>query len=101
MIDVPFPKKKPSHALKGSRIVPPFFSGELQVLGMLRVIILMMAVLLRGLTCIPNKFAYPVGSMGTIVCLPIWMVTVFFMVNVAKYTSPMDPMGIVDPPIKN
>ena len=103
MIDVPSSKDKPSHALKGSRIVslpmPPFFSGGLQVLGRLRVMTLIMAVLLRGLTHIPNKFAYPAGSMGRLyVYLHGWLI---FMVNVAKYTSPMDPMGIVYPPIKS
>ena len=40
---------------------------------------------------IPSQW-YPIGFMGRMVYLPIhgWLI---FMVNVVKYSSPMDPMG--------
>ena len=46
-----------------------------------------------------NNKKVPIGPMA-LVSLPSWMVD-FFMVNVGKYTSPMDPMGYITPKVQH
>ena len=41
----------------------------------------------------PKKIPYPIGSLYGILCIFAY-ICLFFMVDVGKYTSPMDPHGI-------